>query len=47
MVTVRRTVCGVLLFGAALAIALLAQERKPEQFDVKAHYTKYEYRIAS
>jgi uncharacterized protein len=46
MVTVRRTAWRVLLFGTAVAIAALAQERKPEQFDVKAHYTKYEYRIA-
>ena len=35
----------LVLLVASLAIGLFAQERKPEPFDVKAHYTKYEYRI--
>src|SRR5579885_3083155 len=28
-----------------LVVPVLAQERRPEPFDVKAYYTKYEYRI--
>jgi uncharacterized protein len=35
----------LLLLVALLAIVLFAEEQKPEPFDLKAHYTKYEYRI--
>src|SRR5581483_1170323 len=36
----------ILLLVSLLVLAVFAQEKKPEPFDVKAHYTKYEYRIA-
>ena len=35
----------LLFITASLAVFIFAQERKPEPFDIKAHYTKYEYRI--
>src|SRR5215469_13649480 len=35
----------LLLLVALLVVIVVAQERKPEPFDLKAHYTKYEYRI--
>ena len=34
-----------LFLAASFAVFIFAQERKPEPFDIKAHYTKYEYRI--
>src|SRR5262244_2752005 len=35
----------MLLLVALLVVVVFAQEKKPEPFDLKAHYTKYEYRI--
>jgi hypothetical protein len=35
----------LLLTALLAAVFIFAQERKPEPFDIKAHYTKYEYRI--
>ena len=35
----------VICLAALPVVVVVAQERKPEPFDLKAHYTKYEYRI--
>lgn len=35
----------VICLAVLPVVVVVAQERKPEPFDLRAHYTKYEYRI--